>query len=378
MNKIHFDKVDNFIGFAINSDKRGEKVEVLTKALLTSDNPNFYLYIEGISKIFLNEISPETIYNFLVIIHYDLSADVYINDFKIISEVYPKRNFQKGEVIYLKDIADIRNIKFDDSEIKILPTDKIIFCFRVGWKFGLFFDLDRNNNLDLKKMYIELGRLYRYLLFQKVYDIIRGENIRGKNNFNKIRNDGWFPFIELISMGDYEMLNNIYQSNVTEDKIQRFIDRFNENRIKEISDKWWNNLIFKSKQQLLEAGINSFLNGNYVACIKTLYSEIDGIIRIGYSKEENENNKKITYRALLEYILNKASKKFNVRDSLLLPYEFFNYLKDVAFSNFDIEKGEIPPSRHSFLHGVAKPDQYNKITAIQAILILDQIYFYLL
>jgi hypothetical protein len=373
MNKIHFDKVDNLIGFAINSAKRGEKVEVLTKVLLTSDDPNFYLCIEGISKIFLKGISTETIYKFLVIIHHDLSADVYINNFKIIAEMYPKRNFQKGEVVYLKDIADIRNIKFDDSEIKILPTDKIIFCFRVGWKFGLFFDLDRNNNLDLKKMYIELGSLYRYLLFQEVYDSISGEK-----NFSKMMNDGWFPFIELISMGDYEMLNNIYQSNVTEDKIQRFIDRFNENRIKEISDKWWNNLIFKSKQQLLEAGINSFLNGNYVACIKTLYSEIDGIIRIGYSKEENENNKKITYRDLLEYILNKAEKKFNNRTSLLLPYEFFNYLKDVAFSNFDIEKGEIPPSRHSFLHGVAKPEQYNKITAIQAILILDQIYFYLL
>ena len=41
---------------------------------------------------------------------------------------------------------DIRKLKFDGIEIK--KTDKIICCFKVGWKFGLFFDFSTRLNTE--------------------------------------------------------------------------------------------------------------------------------------------------------------------------------------------------------------------------------------
>jgi hypothetical protein len=52
-------------------------------------------------------------------------------------------------------------------------------------------------------------------------------------------------------------------------------------------------------------------------------------------------------------------------------------LKDAIFPKFDLEKGEIVLSRHTSSHGIAKVEDYSKIRAIQMILILDQLYFYI-
>jgi len=62
--------------------------------------------------------------------------------------------------------------------------------------------------------------------------------------------------------------------------------------------------------------------------------------------------------------------------SLFLPEDFNEYLKQFYFSSFDLEKGEIDLSRHSLAHGVAKEEDFSKIQAFQAILILDQIFYY--
>ncbi len=62
--------------------------------------------------------------------------------------------------------------------------------------------------------------------------------------------------------------------------------------------------------------------------------------------------------------------------SLFLPEDFNEYLKQFYFASFDLEKDEIDLSRHSLAHGVAKEEDFSKIQAFQAILILDQIFYY--
>lgn len=44
--KIHLDKVENIVGFAITNESEGEYARILTKAAITSDDPQFYSYIE--------------------------------------------------------------------------------------------------------------------------------------------------------------------------------------------------------------------------------------------------------------------------------------------------------------------------------------------
>jgi hypothetical protein len=52
-----------------------------------------------------------------------------------------------GEVVSQEDIADIRRKKFPN--IALAPTDKVIYCFKTGWRFGLIFDLGRPTPLDI-------------------------------------------------------------------------------------------------------------------------------------------------------------------------------------------------------------------------------------
>ena len=63
--------------------------------------------------------------------------------------------------------------------------------------------------------------------------------------------------------------------------------------------------------------------------------------------------------------------------SLLLPQYFSSYLVENIFKEFDPTTGEVDLSRHTALHGVALGEDYKPERALQALLTLDQIYFYL-
>ncbi|MCK5534627.1 hypothetical protein KAI68_05880 [bacterium] len=370
-NHLKFNRVENFAGFAAeNIEPRDNKAKVLLSAFIYSDQPEFYLYSDRIAEIYLNRYYPvNKIHRYLIVIHQDVSADIYVNDFPIVTEVLPKRsNIKKDQAIRIIDIADINNLRFGD--IKIKGDDCLIFCFKIGWKFGLFFDCTRN--LDIDKLPHKLGTCYKYLTFQEEYAVLENEKM-----FNKMVNDGWVPFIQLLG-GDFKRLSKYYKDkNKFISAINEFINKFDKNRIESFVNKWWNKEIFQRKKSILTAGINAYVRNtesDFITCIKTLYSEIEGIIRMSYLNEINENP---SFAKLLQYVDQKAKNKFISRNSLGFPDIFFSYLKKTIFKNFDLKSGKIDLSRHSTSHGVAKAEDYSKMKALQAILVLDQMYFYL-
>ena len=369
---FHLDAVQDIGGFSLTNVKKGNYFWLLTRATTNSDEPEFYKYIEQVSNPFFNKVgvSPNAVYQFLILIHKDLSADLYVNNFPVAVELKVKRDVKKFEVITHRDIADIRRLGFPN--IKILHTDKVICCFKVGWKFGLFFDLNRE--LDTDAMSLTLGTLHRYLSFQYVYKALEMET-----QFEEMLKDGWFPFIELIG-SEYKTLSEAYQNRFDfENRIEKLVDSFDGVRVEKITNKWWGKQIFGDKKEILQAGINAFLRGDnegYINCIKTLLTEVDGIIRLQYLSDTGKS-KKVKLTELLTHLVEKGKTKSGSDYSLFLPLPFFNYLKDVVFADFDLEIGKVDLSRHSSSHGVAKAATYTKIRALQAILILDQIYFYI-
>jgi len=66
-----------------------------------------------------------------------------------------------------------------------------------------------------------------------------------------------------------------------------------------------------------------------------------------------------------------------LENTRIVPESFLEYLQNVVFANFDVEKGDFDLSRNSASHGVASDEQYTRSRALQAILILDQIYCYI-
>lgn len=372
LSKIHFSTVENLAGFVVEIDKSREMAKILTRGSLISDTPQFYAYIDHISHIFLKNVFIGHIFQFLVLIHDNLSADLYLNNVSVNVLMMTKSALQKGSVVTTNDIADIQKLSFEGISIK--DTDKVIYCFKVGWKFGLFFDLDRKQPLNIPTMEAELGDLYRYLSFQYVYDILESEPL-----IELLLKDGWFPFIEILA-SEFKELSEAYKNLPDpQSKVLEIVAKFDERRLDRITSKWWSKEIFSNKRVILESGIQSYLRNDakgFIACIKTLLPEIEGIIRLHYFNETGKG-KNIHILDLINHIFDQGRNKTGSETSLFFPRDFFNYLKEVIFQQFDLETGKIDLSRNTSSHGVAKAEEYSMTRAIQMILILDQVYFYI-
>ena len=95
----------------------------------------------------------------LLVTHEDGTADLYLQDFPIEIEIMAKHDIAKGDAIFQSSIADVRRSRM--SWLQLKSTDGVLCCFKVGWKFGLFFDLAPDRQLDVDAMERSLGRLYR-------------------------------------------------------------------------------------------------------------------------------------------------------------------------------------------------------------------------
>ena len=392
--RFRLEKVSDITGFAVCNVPKDHYGWVLSSSRLTSDDSIFYKYIEEISKTYLyatyHKIGVNSICSFLILIHRDLSSDIYINDLPIEIKCQFKWIIKENELISDNDIADIIELRFPGIDIQ--ESDKVICCLKVGWKFGLYFNFVRNPHLvqkeigssefeeveleisNIVKMQTQLGKLYRYLAFQYVYQSLESEPL-----LEKMVTDGWFPFVEILG-NEYKTLFETYQNDkfTYDNTVKKLLDSFNEPRLKKITDKWWENPLFEEKRELLQAGIDAFLRrtkSDYINCIKTLYSEIEGIMRSLYYQDSGERTRNI--QKLIDRLIEVGERRIEDDQSLLLPQYFLNYLMESIFKEFDPTTGEVDLSRHSALHGVALGEDYTPERALQALLTLDQIYFFL-
>ena len=392
--RLYVGNVIDITGFSVCNVPKDHYFWALSSSRLTSDQPMFYKYIEEISKLFLYppeyKINVNSINSFLILIHRDLSADIYLDNFPIEIKCRSKRILKENELISDNDIADIIKLRFPGIDIQ--ESDKVICCLKVGWKFGLYFNCGRNPNLvekeigslefeevelersNLARMQTQLGQLYRYLAFQYVYQSLESEPL-----FEEMVADGWFPFVEILG-NEYKTLFETYQNDkfTYDDKVKNILDGFNETRLRKITNKWWENPFFREKRELLQTGIDAFLRRtkrDYISCVKNLYPEIEGILRSLYRRDHEEG----TYRTqkLLEHLLEVGKRNVADDHSLLLPQDFLKYLNSSFFKHFDPATATEDLSRHSVAHGAASEKGYSAEKALQALLTLDQIYFYL-
>ena len=375
MTHHRIENTEDITGFSLTAGRKGENVIVAVKGFITSNEKSFFTVMRDIYGIFVQSfVQLEECNRFLILRHKDKSADIYVNDFERILRCIKKRELMPGQLVRTNDIADIVGLEFPNIEIS--KTDTIIFSMRVGWKFGLYFNFSANPNLargvelDLSQISHELGYAYRFLLFEDEYDIIKNSEL-----YPKMLSDGWFPFIELIG-ADYQELSKFY-SHQWLDQIDDFLKRFDGGRINNMTKSWWSKRQFQDKRKLIEAGISAFLQGGnsgYVNCINTLYPQIEGIMGFEFHREHGRNP---SFRELKEYIRDKAKNRFASEDSLGFPDYFYEFLGKEIFQKFDLSTGKTDLARHSLAHGYAKQEDFTKVKALQALLILNQIFFYL-
>lgn len=362
-------------GITMENTLAGEVAPVLVRASITSDLPEFYSYMKGMNNLLTDrarkagvELMLNQVSNFLLVTHVDGTADLHVQNVPIALEILAKHDLAGGEIVYQSSIADIIRVRFPGVELN--STDGVIFCFKVGWKFGLFFDLAPDRELDVDAMERSLGNLYRLLSYEEVYAALGDQNV-----FSQIVKSGWFPFIEIIG-GEFEQLLAANKASFNFDKEEQLLlQKFDDIRINEIRQRWSKRLCLRSRLRILEPALEAFKRGDPVSCLKIILTEIEGIIRDVHIADLGAGAK---IEKLLKYATDQGVKKTGNEASLLFPKQFLEFLSDFTFKRFDPKKPQAGIlSRHSVGHGGATAESYTQIRALQAILTLDQLSFYL-
>ena len=365
--------VDNIFGIAAENGNPEDKIKCYTEIALISDNPLFFNAIK-----FANDIINKCGYvecnvnKLLAIIHDDSSADAYINDFPETKKITAKCKVIFSEKVYSHQIADITDVNFPG--INITKHDKIIYCFKSGWRFGLYFNLGNRQNslLDVVKMKYNIAYLHRYISYYNVYEALKS------SYYEEMSTDGWFPYIQTIPK-EWDELIGIYNNKFNFDlRIEKVIENFPKERIEEIVKSWWNKNPFELKRRLLQEGIDAYTREqpSIISCIKILSTEIEGLLRIIY-KNEYPDTESIKMKNLFKMINDIVDKKHIPNNSLLLPNMFTTFLAKFLYGTFDPLDKDQPFSRNTSGHGELDEKKYTKAHALQLILILDQIYFFI-
>lgn len=372
---IKFTTTGRQAGFACGNAKGGDFAFVMCKGTLTSDEPRFHQYLEGLGTAFLwhAKMPIDALHSFLLVFHEDLTAELYINhEVVTAAEVRTKSDFTRGELVPLSDIIDVRQVTFPTITLK--PTDQIVYCGKVAWKFVLYFDYHVEGTLSAEVVASDLARAYRQIHYDHLYS-----SVRDTPTFEALRNDGWFPFAEIVA-AEYRELVAAYTDRFDfENRVKRVVDAFDAARLKRITNRWWSNPVFADKRTILDAGVAAFLtggDGGYVQCIKTLITEPEGVLRLHY-KAATGKGQGVKTPELAKHAAATGLRTSRHPEAMTLPEEFRSYLEQVVFRNFNIDTGDVTPSRNTVGHGVAKPEHYTKARALQAILILDQLRFLL-
>jgi hypothetical protein len=363
------------MGFATKNTPAGkeELIPILVRAYLTSDEREFHMYMEQVNNIVIEKakeveviISLDVFVEFVLVIHQDGTGELHLDGAGRAIEILTKRSVQAGEAVYGGDIGDIRRMKY--HALKLSPSDKVVSCFKVGWKFGMFFDL--GGELDSDRMERDLATLYKRLRYQGMYEALSDEA-----TVERMTKAGWFPFIEVMG-GDFDPLIKAYRDEFNiENKEKELVAKFTPEHIDKIAERWWRNPALAKHKTVLQAGLDAFKSGDFVSAIKNIATEIEGVLADVHLAEKGSAPKT---EALLQYAIDKGVKKVDGEASLFFPSNFLEYLQKVAYANFDRNApADAGASRHTVGHGFAGEKTYTPARALQVILTLDQIVFYL-
>jgi hypothetical protein len=358
-------------GIADGTIPPGEYGNIIVKKFTSSAEEKFARHYNNIVSLFLNGNFGEQLNRLLVIIKPDFKAYVYTN-FPLSINIKASRDLKKGEVVRFGDFADLDNISFHDATIDLNPQlgDQIIWLFRYNWHFGLYFDFSRQSKPN--DILSDMGHQYKRILYLDMFNFLSEEKY-----FKKLIDDGWFPFIRLLN-GKFNNLISYYEEESKFGSyIQKIIDHFTADHIAKIMGRWWKNPVLKDKQEIIESAIEAYLThkkSGFINCIKNLMTELEGIIRMACFYETG--NKNPSTKQIKEYIVESGKNNFKTLSSLGFTNEFMFYLNDSIFKGFDLEN-EIPSSRHAIAHGVATPDKYTQVRALQIILTIDQAFYFL-
>jgi hypothetical protein len=372
---ILLQNMENLCGFNVKPAKPGELAQVVTAYAITSDDPFFHRLADGLLRVINHTAQQNSVAvnlhrhdTVLLVMKPDGSAELWLDAAAQAIRFIAKRVIAPGTVVFSSDIADITSQYFPCVEIA--PSDKVLCIFREGWRFGMVFDFNPDQQLNLAGFEQAMGTLVRELRYRHLYEALGDETV-----FSKLVSNGWFPFVEIIAHEANDLIDHCTAGFELADLESRIVARFDEARLQSLLNRWAAKPHLASRMNILTAGIKAFKRGDPIGVIKILLSEIEGMLREAYRTANEGKSAKL--KLLLEFAMASASSKVGGSNTLMFPVAFAEYLQKHTYADFDPNSQEgAASSRHAVNHGAAQQDSYTMPRALQAILTLDQLAFY--
>lgn len=367
----------NLAGVSAEAAQGGEKVQIWTRMGLTSDQELFQKIIGNIASVIEHgarkvgkHVSLSRAQTVFLVLRPDNSGELWVDSAAMCTYSALKRPgpMKAGTVLFESDIADITGLWFPLVEVG--TKDRILCIVREGWRFALYFDFNPAGDLSVEEAKRALGTLFRQMRYADLYASLRHEP-----TFKSMVEAGWFPFLELKRDEIRALLNTVESEFPLIDAEQTLVCSFDASRVDRMFARWLERAHLKDREQILLSAVNAFKNSDPVSVIKTILSEIEGVMSDAYSRVHGER----PYRSkkLPEFMIEQAEQRAGGKDTLFFPVEFGQYLKDYTYADFKAGDVGSAGSRHAVSHGAVASDQYTMTRALQAMLTLDQMAFYL-
>lgn len=368
----------NLAGVSATAARADDTVTIWTRMEITSDQALFHKLVGNLAAAIEYRARAAGAHDRLerastvfLVIKPDNSAELWIDRAAMVAYTTLKRPgpLKAGTVLFENDTVDITGIWF--PRVNVGSADRILCIIREGWRFGLFFDFNRDEG---KKLSIEdakrsLGRMVRKMRYADLYAALAHEP-----TFSAIVSVGWFPFLELLT-GEFRRLLDAQEASFDlDDAESALIENFDSERLGRMFDRWMERPHLKSREAILRPAISSFKAREPVAVIKIVLSEIEGVMSDVYFEANGVRTHRIP--KLLEFMISLAERRANGNDTLFFPVEFGQYLKDYTYAGFHPGDVGRAGSRHAVSHGAVASELYTMPRALQALLTLDQLAFY--
>lgn len=367
----------NMAGISAEAAQGGQKVQVWTRMALTSDQSLFQKIIGNIASVIEHAANAVGAYPSLsraqtvfLVLRPDNTGELWVDRAAMCTYNALKRPgpLAAGTVLFENDIADVTGLWFPLVEVG--PRDRILCIIREGWRFALYFDFNPEGDLVVEEAKRALGTLFRRMRYADLYASLAHEP-----TFKGMVGAGWFPFLEL-GIAEIRALTGMIKADFPlYETEQNLISAFDDTRLERMFSRWMERAHLKEREAILRPAINAFKNHEPVSVIKIILSEIEGVMSDDYYQVHRER----PYRSkkLPDFMIERAEQKAGGKDTLFFPVEFGRYLKDYTYADFKPDDVGTAGSRHAVSHGRVAGSQYTMPRALQALLTLDQLAFYM-
>ena len=356
-------------GYAMTSARPGENIQVIYREFTsTEDGQHFIQRLEGFPSDLIaaipNPVKPSQVDSLLAIMHLDGTAAIYLNEVPLVAIARSTGPVEAGSPVYKDDIADIERLQLPLT----IPDDAgFLYLFSVGWRKGLFYDYGPLGPGHEPRQYdylALLGNAVAHVFFQERFAITDQE-------WQTLFDQRWFPFVGLRNHTIASLLNHVRSDWNCDDLLDIIVAEVKE-RAGDMLVSWRNHPTLSQHIEFLESGVERFLSDDPMSCVSNVFPRIEGIVRTygqGSGSPDGTSQRELAHLAVRTKIENEKS--------LLLPQRFKHYLNDVYFADFNPESGNIPLSRNSLGHGVAKATDFDKKSAVLGLLTVHQLFYFL-